>query len=128
MKPLLPRFASQRDMPRATAIRFLFAFAALALAQDGTGLGSSAGPVIDPGGDPVQAANVQLMRAGRNLGERILVNFRGAITNDRGEYHMLNIEAGQYYLHVAVNGVNQELGGSRMLGAQYFGGAAEWKD
>jgi hypothetical protein len=59
--------------------------------------GSISGRVLDADGDPVLGAQVGLMRPGRNMGERTLLNFRYASTNDRGEYKFSSIDPGQYY-------------------------------
>ena len=71
---------------RAVTLRFLRA-------------GFISGHVYDSDGDPVSNAAVNLMRKGRNLGAPILMNYRGATTDDHGEYRITNIDPGQYYLH-----------------------------
>lgn len=89
--------------------------------------GSVAGKVLDADGDPVVAANVSLMRAGRNLGDRILVNYRNAATNDRGDYQIRNVDPGQYYL---VTNSMQTIPGrqGQAYARQFYGGARESKD
>ncbi|HEX6896073.1 MAG TPA: carboxypeptidase-like regulatory domain-containing protein, partial [Bryobacteraceae bacterium] len=71
---------------RAVTLRFLRA-------------GFISGHVYDSDGDPVTGAAVNLMRKGWNLGAPILMNYRGATTDDHGEYRIPNIDPGQYYLH-----------------------------
>jgi hypothetical protein len=93
--------------------------------------GSIAGRVLDPGGDPIVGANVMMMRYVRNLGERILVNFRSASTNDRGEYRMTGVDAGQYYL--VTDPFRGGIGPFRAnrpetYARQFYGGARESKD
>lgn len=98
---------------------------------------SISGRVVDPDGDPMQNVNVALMRAGRNLGERVLVNFRGGNTDDRGEYKITVSQPGEYYLRC--NPHNFFMGSrfgrapsdpapQEMLIPQFFGGASESKD
>lgn len=60
--------------------------------------GSIAGRVIDPDGDPIAGVNVTLLRPGRNRGERVLSNYRGASTNDLGDYRITGVDPGSYYL------------------------------
>src|SRR5579872_3215595 len=86
---------------------------------------SVTGRVVDAEGDPVQGANVSLMRAGRNLGQRVLVNTRQAMSNDRGEYRITGIDPGQYYLHAAIYNTGRA---RRLASGQFLGGATETKD
>ena len=89
---------------------------------------SISGRVLDTGGDPVQSTQVSLLRSGRNLGERVLVNYREAITNDRGEYKISGIDPGEYYL---LSKPNNQLGNPsvhEILVQQYYGGARASKD
>ncbi len=91
--------------------------------------GSIAGRVLDREGDPVPNAQIALMRSGRNLGERILVNYRTASSDDRGEFRIPQIDSGDYYILCKPN--NQNVLGDaaeEMLVDQYFGGARDWKD
>jgi protocatechuate 3,4-dioxygenase beta subunit len=83
------------------------------------------GRVLDPHGDPAIAVSVTLLKADRYLGERVLVPYGGASTNDRGEYQLDDIVPGQYYLHA------EQPYGWRMtepLVQQFLGGARESKD
>jgi hypothetical protein len=91
--------------------------------------GSISGRVVEPDGDPVSGSQVMMLQAGRNLGERILVNYRGTGTNDRGEYKINGIEPGDYYLRCMPNGQNQMgMLPHDMVVPQYYGGARESKD
>jgi len=83
------------------------------------------GRVLDPHGDPATDVTVTLLKPGRDLGERVLVRYRGASTNDRGEYRLDDIVPGQYYLHAEQP---PELAGTEPLAQQFLGGARESKN
>jgi protocatechuate 3,4-dioxygenase beta subunit len=92
---------------------------------------SVSGRVFDADGEPLAGVNVTLLRQGRNLGAPILTNYRGGSTDDRGEYHIPNVDPGQYYLRsMAANMARRFAPGSSqpMLVDQYFGGAVQAKD
>jgi protocatechuate 3,4-dioxygenase beta subunit len=61
------------------------------------------GRVLDSHGDPATYVAVTLLKLSRDLGERALVRYRVANTNDRGEYRLDDIAPGQYYLHADPN-------------------------
>jgi protocatechuate 3,4-dioxygenase beta subunit len=88
---------------------------------------SISGRVTDAEGDPVQSANVALMRPTRDLGQRVLVNVSAANTDDRGEYRITNVQPGRYYLRVLA-GPGRRGAGNRLFANQYYGGANDWKD
>lgn len=91
---------------------------------------SVSGHVYDSDGEPVPGVNVNLLRQGRNLGAPILTNYRNGTTDDMGEFHILNIDPGQYYLRsMASNGPRRfaQGPGLPMLLDQYYGGAQEAK-
>jgi protocatechuate 3,4-dioxygenase beta subunit len=88
---------------------------------------SISGRVIDPDGEPLAGAGVTILRPGRNLGDRILVNYRGASTNDRGEYKITGIDPGEYYLRCMPNLPPQQ-GPHEIVVPQYYGGVKEYKD
>lgn len=91
--------------------------------------GSISGHIVDRDGDPVPNVEVNLLRPGRNLGERILVNYRGTSTDDRGDYKIPGIDPGDYYLLCKPNGGGQTVALTHeILVQQYFGGARESKD
>jgi hypothetical protein len=87
------------------------------------------GRVIDRDGDPVRNAQVSLLRSGRNLGEKILVNYRQTSSDDHGDFRIPQVDAGEYYLvckpvfQNATADVAQEI-----LVDQYFPGARDSKD
>jgi len=81
------------------------------------------GRALDPHGDPAIHVAVTLLRPGRDLGERVLVRYRGVSTNDRGEYRLDDIVPGQYYVHA-----EQRYHGTELLVQQFLGGARESKD
>jgi protocatechuate 3,4-dioxygenase beta subunit len=87
------------------------------------------GRVVDPDGDPVPGVSVNLLRAGRNLGERIMVTYRGASTNDRGEYKITSVDPGEYYLRCIPN-IQRQMGlvPREIVVSQYYGGGRESKD
>jgi len=86
------------------------------------------GHVFDSDGDPARGMNVWLMRTTRNLGERVVVNYRNAQSNDRGEYRIFNIDAGTYYVSAAPLAVfpQPEVGYEVPVG-QFYGGTTDWK-
>jgi Carboxypeptidase regulatory-like domain len=91
--------------------------------------GSISGHVVDADGDPVPAVFVNMLRAGRNLGERTLVNYRGDSTNDRGEYKITGVDPGEYYLHAEpTNQRNRQGPNADIIGAQYYNGARNSND
>jgi hypothetical protein len=83
------------------------------------------GRVLDPHGDPAINISVTLLTPGRNLGERVLVRYRGATTNDRGEYRLDDIAPGQYCLHAQQP---PEFGAAEPLTPQFLGGGRDSKD
>jgi len=56
------------------------------------------GRLTDPDGDPVQGAQVQLMRRGYARGRRTLQYAVSAQTDDRGQYRITNVQPGHYYV------------------------------
>jgi len=88
---------------------------------------SISGRVIDPDGEPLAGAGVSILRPGRNLGERILINYRGASVNDRGEYKITGLDPGEYYLRCMPN-LPQQQGARDIVVPQYYGGAKDYKD
>ena len=92
---------------------------------------SVTGHVYDSDGDPVADANVSLLRQGRRLGAPVLVNYRGANTDDRGEYRIGNVDPGRYYLRVTPNSVSRfgsPESHQSILVEQYYGGARDSKE
>jgi protocatechuate 3,4-dioxygenase beta subunit len=94
--------------------------------------GSISGRVYDSDGDPLADVMVNLLRRGRNLGAPVLTNYRSSTTDDRGEFRILNIDPGQYYLRASA-GSGRWIGppaeaGQSILVEQYYGGARDPKD
>lgn len=93
---------------------------------------SISGQVLNPEGEPVADVNVSLLRQGRNLGAPILVQYRQATTDDRGEYRFANIDPGRYYLRTTPREAGH-FGGmpaahQPILVDQYYGGARDPKE
>jgi hypothetical protein len=91
------------------------------------------GRVFEPDGDPVAGVTISLLRAGRNLGKRVLVNYRVGSTDDRGSYRIANLDVGDYYLQADPSNVIGPVGfdppaSSEIFTAQYYGGVRNWKD
>jgi protocatechuate 3,4-dioxygenase beta subunit len=78
------------ETPAAITLRFIHA-------------ASLSGRVSDADGEPVPDASVNLLRQGRKLGALVLVQYRQASTDDRGEYRFSNIDPGKYYLHCPIH-------------------------
>ena len=89
--------------------------------------GEISGRVFNAEGDPVQRVEVQVLRTTRNLGELVVANYRSAITDDRGEYHIPDLDPAQYYLRANPDVFMNDDDGSEKLSPQYYGGAREWK-
>lgn len=60
--------------------------------------GVIAGKVLDQDGDPVVSVQVQAMRYTYVRGQRQLVPNSGASTNDLGEFRLINLAPGRYYV------------------------------
>jgi hypothetical protein len=87
--------------------------------------GAITGHVYDAQGDPLVGVTVSLLRATRSFGERVPAPANNAQTDDRGEYRMPTVEAGQYYLRAEPN---RRIGVKTAPLPQYFGGAEEFRD
>ncbi len=59
------------------------------------------GKVMDEDGDPVSGCTVELMRYEWRGDGRTLSAQQTTFTNDKGEYRVLNVAAGRYYLRVS---------------------------
>jgi hypothetical protein len=92
--------------------------------------GKIAGHVLEADGDPASNVSVAVLRPGRNLGKRVLVNYRTATTDDRGEYRINGLDPGDYYLLASPEnfGGGSRLNGNGVLTAQFYGGSREWKE
>jgi len=62
-------------------------------------LGAIGGKVEDDSGDPLQNAQIQVWHYDYSSGERKLVTVDAAITDDRGQFRIFNLEAGGYFVH-----------------------------
>ena len=60
--------------------------------------GVIAGKVLDQDGDPVVSAQVQVMRYAYARGRKQLQPSGGSQTNDLGEYRLINLSPGRYYI------------------------------
>ena len=60
--------------------------------------GVVAGKVVDQDGDPVVSVQVQAMRHIYTRGRKQLVPTGGSSTNDLGEYRLINLAPGRYYI------------------------------
>jgi len=57
------------------------------------------GRVVDADGDPVESAQVQLLRQQYVDGKKTLTTVRSVYTNDLGEYRAVGLVAGKYWLY-----------------------------
>src|SRR5207247_9064840 len=71
--------------------------------------GAISGRVVDSHGEPVELANVQVMRVPRSGGGRPAMR-SGGVTNDLGEFRVPRLEAGKYLLLVQPRRGVQEAG------------------
>jgi protocatechuate 3,4-dioxygenase beta subunit len=75
--------------------------------------GVIAGKVLDQDGDPVISVQVQAMRFGYIGGRKQLQPAGGASTNDLGEYRLINLAPGRYYVSATDRRVVQTFGQER---------------
>jgi len=61
-----------------------------------TPLGAIAGVILDEDGDPVQGADVQVLRYSYATGQRTLIPISGTSSDDRGHYRVYDLPAGRY--------------------------------
>src|SRR5579864_4974119 len=95
------------------------------------------GHVFGPDGEPLQNLQVQLLRSGRNLGQRVLTTNRQGRVDEHGEYQITDIQPGQYYLYanqgnrgmiMVMNGQDDAIPDQSIVVGQFLGGAHESKD
>jgi hypothetical protein len=79
------------------SVVLILLFSAALTAQSGGAVVS--GRVLDPDGQPVARAQVQLLSATYTLGSKYLVLRAAATTNALGEYRLVDLPARQYYLN-----------------------------
>jgi protocatechuate 3,4-dioxygenase beta subunit len=60
------------------------------------------GHVLDDEGEPVQGASVMLTRPTYMRGSRRMTSVGQSQTNDRGEYRIINVQAGKYFIKADV--------------------------
>lgn len=70
------------------------------------------GRVYDLDGDPVQSAQVTVMRYSYPRGQRQLTNVGQASTNDIGEYRVAGLPPGRYYVSASDRGILSALEGA----------------
>ncbi len=70
------------------------------------------GRVYDLDGDPVQGAQVQVMRYSYPRGQRQLTNAAQVTTNDLGEYRVAGLPPGRYFVSASDRGVLNNLRGA----------------
>jgi protocatechuate 3,4-dioxygenase beta subunit len=92
--------------------------------------GTVSGRVVDADGDPVTGTSVTLLRSGRNPSGRVLSNYRGTNTDDRGEYKIPSVDPGEYYLYCSPNRIPMMAQGvlHDIPMPQYYSGARDAKD
>ncbi len=89
--------------------------------------GAIEGRVFDDNGGPVPGVSVVLLHTVHTLGERALTIDQNTTTDDRGEYRMRNIDAGQYYLRVAPTEL-LDADPTQSFAVRFYGDTAAWKD
>lgn len=62
------------------------------------------GKVVDEDGDPIMGAQIQLLRSTYVNGQRQLDQASNSTTNDLGEYRVINVQPGRYYVSAEYNG------------------------
>jgi protocatechuate 3,4-dioxygenase beta subunit len=77
------------------------------------------GHVSDEDGDPLQGASVQILRRDYVNGKRTLTTAGQAMTDDRGEYRIFDIEPGHYYV-MASWGQDRMFGGPGVQGVPNY--------
>jgi len=84
------------------------------------------GRIVDSDGDPVPGAQVQILKSHYVNGEKTLASVTAASTNDLGQYRVVDLAAGRYYVYA------QEFGGPPTLDASkeqfvpvYYPGATD---
>jgi len=68
--------------------------------------GVISGRVTDESGEPMESVSVAAMRSDWQHGKRVLLAVRGALTNDLGEYRLVNLGPGSYYVRAHRGGVS----------------------
>jgi hypothetical protein len=66
-----------------------------------TPMGVISGRVMDPEGDPLSRAQVEVLQYGYARGARTLASTRSVQSDDRGEFRVFGLYPGQYYVRVS---------------------------
>ena len=104
--------------------------AALSIARDTTDINfrmeafaALTGTVVDENGDPIQGAEVQLIRSEIQAGLRQLRPASSAVTDDRGQYRVAQLIKGRYY--IAASARAQAPSDSAVYARRYFPGSID---
>ena len=81
------------------------------------------GTVVDENGDPIQGAEVQLIRSEVQAGLRQLRPANSALTDDRGQYRVAQLVKGRYY--IAASARAQAVSESAVYARRYFPGSID---
>jgi protocatechuate 3,4-dioxygenase beta subunit len=92
------RYGSRSNISVGTQFNLTAGMEMKDLAIKMTPQGVIAGKVMDQDGDPVISAQVQAMRSGYNRGRKQLQPTGGTTTNDLGEYRLINLAPGRYFI------------------------------
>ena len=92
------RFGARPNTPVGTQLNLTAGTVMKDLAIKMTPQGVIAGKVLDQDGDPVISVQVQAMRLAYTGGRKQLQPAAGTQTNDLGEYRLINLPPGRYYI------------------------------
>src|SRR5579872_2297551 len=92
------RYGARSNTSAATQFNLTAGMEMKDLAIKMTPQGIIAGKVVDQDGDPVVSVQLIAMRLGYNGGRRQLQPTSSATTNDLGEYRLINLPPGHYYI------------------------------
>jgi hypothetical protein len=73
--------------------------------------GSIAGKVLDPNGDPVEAARVQAVRVQVQAGQRMLANVGASATDSQGNFRIGGLQPGRYVICAGSSQLTYPIGG-----------------
>ena len=68
-------------------------------------LGAIGGKVVDDGGEPLRGVAVMAMQFEYSPGVKRLIVPTSATTNDRGDYRLIHLQPGRYYLRASIRTV-----------------------
>jgi len=72
---------------------------------------SIAGKVLDPDGDPIEAARIQALRVQVQAGERMLVSVGGGVTDSQGNFRIGGLQPGRYVICASSPQLTYPVGG-----------------